>query len=82
MFTPEREVPDLELCKKLKKLGFPQCDNGFYWCKFIDSENVKLCFSFDKINFWDGGELPVKSKKDAKFKRIYSLFKRIQTRLA
>jgi len=31
MFNPEREVPNLELCKKLKELGFPQDGGGFYW---------------------------------------------------
>ena len=27
----EREVPCLELCKKLKELGYPQNEEGFYW---------------------------------------------------
>jgi hypothetical protein len=33
MFIPELEVPNLELCKKLKELGFPQDDGGWYWVK-------------------------------------------------
>jgi len=31
MFDPELEVPSLELCKRLKELGFPQDGGGWYW---------------------------------------------------
>lgn len=31
MFDPEKEVPSLELCEKLKELGFPQNTGGWYW---------------------------------------------------
>ena len=31
MFNPESEVPSLELCKKLKDLGYPQDGGGWYW---------------------------------------------------
>ena len=31
MFKPELEVPSLELCKKLKELGYPQNTGGWYW---------------------------------------------------
>ena len=31
MFDPEKEVPSLELCKRLKKLGYPQDGGGWYW---------------------------------------------------
>jgi len=31
MFNPENEVPSLELCKKLKGLGYPQGGGGWYW---------------------------------------------------
>ncbi|OQX78907.1 MAG: hypothetical protein B6D56_08120 [Candidatus Omnitrophica bacterium 4484_70.1] len=30
-FKPELEVPSLELCKRLKELGFPQFSGGWYW---------------------------------------------------
>ena len=33
MFYPEREVPSLELCKRLKELGFLQESGGWYWRK-------------------------------------------------
>ncbi len=33
MFNPESEVPSLELCKKLKDLGYPQDGGGWYWVK-------------------------------------------------
>jgi len=36
MFKIEKEVPGLELCKKLKELGYPQDGGGFYWMKLED----------------------------------------------
>ena len=36
MFNPELEVPDLDLCRQLKQLHYPQEDGGWYWC--IDTE--------------------------------------------
>jgi len=38
MFNLEKEVPNLELCKQLKELGFPQ-GGGFYWV--IENINEK-----------------------------------------
>lgn len=37
MFNPIREVPGLELCKRLKELGFPQDGGGWYWVKYSSS---------------------------------------------
>ena len=31
MFDYRKEVPSLELCVKLKELGFPQTSPGWYW---------------------------------------------------
>ena len=31
MFDPTKEVPNLELCRKLKELGYPQEGGGWYW---------------------------------------------------
>jgi len=31
MFEIEKEVPSVELCKKLKELGYPQTSGGWYW---------------------------------------------------
>lgn len=31
MFKTTKQVPNLELCKKLKELGFPQDGGGWYW---------------------------------------------------
>jgi len=31
MIWAEKEVPSLELCKRLKELGFPQSSGGWYW---------------------------------------------------
>jgi len=31
MFDVEKEVPSLELCKRLKELGFFQGDKGWFW---------------------------------------------------
>ncbi|RLJ01289.1 MAG: hypothetical protein DRP11_04655 [Candidatus Aenigmatarchaeota archaeon] len=39
-FEPIKEVPNLELCKKLKELGYPQEGGGWYW----DFEDYKLAF--------------------------------------
>jgi len=33
MFDLKKEVPDLELCRKLKELGYPQEGGGWYWVK-------------------------------------------------
>jgi len=38
MFDPTKEVPNLELCRRLKELGFPQEEGGWYWI------NGKLVF--------------------------------------
>ena len=34
MFDPKLEVPSLELCQRLKELGYPQEDGGWYWTRF------------------------------------------------
>ena len=41
MFDPTKEVPRLDLCQQLKKLGFPQETGGFYWRKFKDGWKVE-----------------------------------------
>ena len=33
MFVPYREIPSLELCKKLKKIGYPQ-GKGYYYYRY------------------------------------------------
>jgi len=35
-FKPELEVPSLELCKKLKELGYPQEGGGWYWDETVN----------------------------------------------
>jgi len=39
MFDIEKEVPSLELCKKLKELGYPQDSGGWYWRKIFKNPN-------------------------------------------
>jgi len=53
MFNLKREVPSLELCKKLKELGFPQTDGGWYWSKWYGwyDEQPQLVFSPDGERF-------------------------------
>jgi len=34
MFDIKKEVPSLELCKKLKELGFPQDGGGWYYYRY------------------------------------------------
>ena len=38
----EKEVPSLELCKKLKGLGFPQGERGFYWVETGGKAYIEL----------------------------------------
>ena len=45
MFDPVKEVPNLELCKKLKELGFPQ-DNGIWYWKLRSFGIWDLVFYF------------------------------------
>jgi len=44
MFDIEREVPSLELCRKLKELGYPQTGGGWYWIE----EDGKCILVFSK----------------------------------
>jgi len=45
MFDIKKEVPSLELCKKLKELGYPQEGGGWYWVKdFIPNEEWLLMY--------------------------------------
>lgn len=44
MINVEKEVPSLELCKKLKELGFPQEGGGWYWVKDTNSSSPRLTF--------------------------------------
>jgi len=37
MFDPQKEVPSLEFCKRLKRFGYPQDSGGFYWTVAGDS---------------------------------------------
>jgi hypothetical protein len=52
VFDPTKEVPSLELCKKLKELGFPQDGGGWYWTLRKDSDFYDLFFTMDKIYFY------------------------------
>ena len=36
----EKEVPSLELCKRLKEVGYPQDTNGYLW---VNAKKVWLC---------------------------------------
>ena len=59
MFDLIKEVPSLELCKKLKSLGLPQDTGGWYWVLSENGSEWLLCYyvrhdkSKDGIwNFW------------------------------
>lgn len=52
MFDITKEVPDLELCKKLKECGYPQEGGGWYWVKWNESEPYVLGITFDRRNFY------------------------------
>ena len=51
MFDPTKEVPSLELCKELKKLGFPQNRAGWFWVKWEPEEPYILAITFDGRNY-------------------------------
>lgn len=53
MFCPEKEVPSLELCKKLKEVGYPQ-DGGWHWIRFEGENEWKLCLSCEQGIVIDG----------------------------
>jgi len=52
----EKEVPSLELCKRLKELGFPQGGSGLYWSRWYVNEPFRVIFSPDGEKFcgWVG----------------------------
>ena len=45
MFDPKKEVPSLELCKRLKELGYPQDGGGWYWDLRAEG--------FEKVRFFE-----------------------------
>ena len=45
MFDSTKEVPSLELCKKLKELGYPQHHYGFILAKFKKEEDFCLLYN-------------------------------------
>jgi len=47
MFDLKKEVPSLELCKKLKDLGYPQSGGGYYWT--IDRQGKVFLSFFEKM---------------------------------
>ena len=49
----EKEVPSLELCKKLKKLGYPQENGGYWW--YEETETGEF--------FVDTSGFPVRSQR-------------------
>lgn len=57
MFDPKAEVPSLELCQRLKELGYPQEGSGWYWIK--DEGEWIIVFSEDGESYlleYSGGE--------------------------
>ena len=44
MFDLRKEIPSLELCKRLKELGFPQDSGGWYWVKFADRDRWRVMY--------------------------------------
>jgi len=55
MFKPEKEVPNLELCKRLEELGYPQEGGGWYWVVYHneDGDRVQLLLERERDKkFW------------------------------
>jgi len=65
LFNLDAEAPSLELCKKLKKLGYPQQGGGWFWIKeespFLDTDIYFLVFSAD------GESYLKRSEKDGEY---------------
>ena len=51
MFNPTKEVPDVGLCKELKRLGFSQKDGCWYWIECEIGGLIKTELVFYK-NIW------------------------------
>jgi len=51
MFDPTKEVPSLELCEKLKELGYPQEGGGWYFIKWKEEEPYASAITFDGRNW-------------------------------
>ena len=52
-FDPTKEVPSLELCKKLKESGFPQVKGGFWWVLFETYNEYEICYWDAEHVRWD-----------------------------
>jgi len=56
MFDLRKEVPSLELCKRLKELGYPQERAGWHWVltKENDKEQwaLKYYCTYEDIPYW------------------------------
>ena len=59
MFDVKKEVPSLELCRKLKELGYPQDKTGFWWgyrAHLKDDEQYVLLFGNEilvgELDWW------------------------------
>lgn len=53
MFDPTKEVPNFELCLKLRELGYPQSGGGWYWIydKHLgEIENLVLIYEMTSEN--------------------------------
>jgi len=60
MIDYRKEVPSLELCKRLKELGFPQDGGGWYWVKI--KKRWRLCLDNDRFNdCWEKVEKVIKA---------------------
>jgi len=52
MHWAEKEVASVDLCKRLKELGFPQTPDGYYWVKYAPDIKYKLYFRTKKDFFY------------------------------
>jgi len=66
MFDIYKEVPRLELCKKLKKLGYPQDGGGWYWLE------LKHSTSYEKkeLAYFSYAEIQIIKKEAKKWEQV------------
>jgi len=66
IFFRNKEVPSLNLCKILKRHGYPQDEGGWYWLEIIDStpyEKVELIYKS-----W--ADLQIEKKETEKWQKL------------
>jgi len=55
-FSPEKDVPNVKLCRRLKRLGYPQDGGGWYWIIYHDDDGDRYQLVLERERdkkFWN-----------------------------